>query len=108
MPPSARIAVDAVVGLDLVGFPITRLALLVVALAVGDGLSRKRFHRAGRRAGAEHAKELTASQAQLALRFHSRALQSLRARSLGQRESLCFDLDEQTPDNTDMAVEIGS
>jgi hypothetical protein len=32
----------------------------------------------------------------------------LHARSPGQRECFCFDLDEETPDSTDMAVEIGS
>ncbi len=34
-PPSARIAVDAVIGLDLVGFAVARLAFLVLFLAVG-------------------------------------------------------------------------
>src|SRR6516225_3558608 len=76
MPPSPRIAVDAVIGLDLVGFLVTRLALLVVALAVRHRLGRKRFHCAGRRAGAEHMKELTTPQGRLALRLHSRTLRS--------------------------------
>src|SRR6266851_3570958 len=108
MPPSARITIDAVIGLDLVGFLVASLALLVVALAVGNGLGHERSHRAGRRAGTQHTKELTTPQAQLALHFHSRALPSLRARSPRQRESFCFDLDEETPDSADMAVEIGS
>ena len=69
---------------------------------------RERSDCAGCRTGAENTNEFTTPQAQLALRFHSRALPPLLARLPGQRECFCFDLDEETPDNTDMAVEIGS
>src|SRR6516225_6294902 len=106
MPPSARIAVDAIIGLDLVALLVAWLALLVVGLAVGLCFGRERSDRTGRGTGAEHAKELTTPHPRLALRFHSRDLPPVRARSLGQHESFCFDLDEQTSDGADVAVEI--
>ena len=42
VPPSARITVDAIKGLHVIGFLVARLALLIVGLAVGYGLGRER------------------------------------------------------------------
>src|SRR6266849_3264309 len=49
--PSTRITIDAVIRLHVIGFLVTRLALLIVALAVG--LRRRNQRRRQRRAGSE-------------------------------------------------------
>jgi hypothetical protein len=53
VPPSARIPVDSVKGLDVLGLPVARLALLIIGLAVRYGLGRKRNGSGDRRAEAE-------------------------------------------------------
>src|SRR5437867_3434956 len=107
MPPSARIPVDAVIGFDFVGFAVPGFALLVAALAIGHRFARERRDRSGSRAGAEHTKELTPPQARLALRLHSAPSRSCAAHLPGQCECFCLDFDEKTPDDADVAVELG-
>jgi hypothetical protein len=53
MPPLVRITVDAIVGFDLVGFFVARLALLIVVLGIGHSPTGERTYRAGRRTGGE-------------------------------------------------------
>src|SRR5205807_3858380 len=62
-PPSLRILVDAVERLDVLGFLVARLALLLVGLG-GDGRGRQRPSRGGGRGAStcrEHAKEIAAA-----------------------------------------------
>src|SRR5262245_12333298 len=77
MPPSARIPVDAVEGLDFRRVrSVSSLALLVVALGIGESFARERRRSGGRSSGAraKRAKELTTTDRRLAFRFHRRHL----------------------------------
>src|SRR3954447_3109679 len=57
---SGRIAVDAIERLHVIGFPVTRLALLIVGFGIGFRLDRAKRRRCRCRcAGASQAKELT-------------------------------------------------
>src|SRR5438874_6233561 len=69
---SARIPVDPIEGLHVLGFPVTRLALLVVALGIGARFTGERpgYRDRNGRAGAQRAKELTTTQRLLRLFFH--------------------------------------
>src|SRR5689334_19321283 len=85
MPPSARIAVNAIEGLDLGRVRlVASFALLVVALGVGAGFASERRRGCGRHrgAGAQRAKELATTQRPAALLFHRRHL---------PRSSLCAE-----------------
>src|SRR5262245_44584652 len=70
---SARIPVDPIEGLHVLGFLVTRLAFLVVALGVCASFTRERSGRRSRdgRTCAQRAKELTTTQ-RLELFFHCR------------------------------------
>src|SRR5437899_608424 len=74
MPPSARIAIDPVIGFNVVGFFVAGFALVVGAFAVGQG--RQPDWRGGRRCrdAANCAKQLPAPELALGLRFHRRVL----------------------------------
>src|SRR5262245_43845854 len=77
MPPSARIPVDAVEGLDFRRIrSVSSLALFVVALGIGESFARERRRSGGRSSGAraKRAKELTTTDRPLAFRFHRRHL----------------------------------
>src|SRR5581483_9918710 len=70
--PSARIAIDAVKRLYLVGIGVVaRLALLVVVLRIGG---RRRRQRAGAGGGCQNAKEIATTERRLILLFHRRLL----------------------------------
>src|SRR5215471_16067010 len=77
MPPSARIPVDPVEGLNLRRVRLVpRLALLIIGLGVGVSFTRQRRGGCGcdTRARAERAQELTTAERRLAFSFHSRLL----------------------------------
>src|SRR5262252_636166 len=77
MPPSARIPVDPVEGLNLRRVRLVpRLALLIIGLGVGVSFTRQRCGGCGRdtRARAERAQELTTAERPLAFSFHCRLL----------------------------------
>src|SRR5262249_7265655 len=98
-----RIAVDPVIGLDVIGLAIAALALLVVGLAVGLGGRGERGPGRRRRARAAPRDAppfviLTSSTCPPCNR-HTR-------RSCGQREGFHFDFDEHPTDHADAGVEI--
>src|SRR5262249_58631784 len=77
MPPSARMPVDPVEGLNLRRVRLVpRLALLIIGLGVGESLIRQRRGGGGRdgRARAERAKEFATAKRPLAFSFHCRLL----------------------------------
>src|SRR5262252_226422 len=77
MPPSARIPVDPVEGLNLRRVRlVARLALLIIALGVGVSFTCQRCGGCGRdtRARAKRAQELTTAERRLAFSFHRRLL----------------------------------
>src|ERR1700752_3788321 len=61
---SARIPVDPIEGLHVLGFPVTRLALLVVALGIGARVTGERGSRRQRDGGTrtQRAQELPTTQ----------------------------------------------
>src|SRR5438045_471762 len=77
------VPVDLVEGLDVIGFAIARLALLVVGLRVRLGVGCQRHRGGGRgetRARADRAQELAAADRRLAWLFHDpSSLNPLRA-----------------------------
>src|SRR5581483_4522020 len=75
--PSARIAIDAVKRLYLVGIGVVaRLALLVVVLRIGGRRRRQRAGAGSGYAGArcQNAKEIATTERRLILLFHRRLL----------------------------------
>ena len=113
VPPSARIPVDAVEGLHVLGFPVARLALLVVGLAVGlrasSASGRRRPPRRPRRRRAREGSRDGPAFALVPVFIASSSMSSfgLRARSRRQREGLRFDLHEHPAERADAAVEVG-
>src|SRR5262249_40828409 len=72
---SARIPVDAVVGFDVIGFLVARLALVLVALAVGTRLdAHRRRHGGGAGTCTQHAKEIATANLRLIALPHGRIL----------------------------------
>src|SRR6185369_980006 len=80
-PPSARIPVDAVVGLHVIGFFVAGLLLVGVGLR-GRGVGGKRRCRrhSQTRAGAHRAQEVATPKLGLVLLFHRRSLLELSLR----------------------------
>ena len=98
---------NSVKGLDVLGLPVARLALLIVGLAVRYGLGRKRNGSGDGRAEAECTKELTTSECRLAFHFHRRVLLWLSRPLRPARECLRLDLHEKPSDLSRLAIEVG-
>src|ERR1043166_1013587 len=68
-----RVAVDAIEGLDVIGLFVSRLALLVVGLAVGACLNGERSGaRSDGRASSKRSQEIATTQCSLAFLGHCR------------------------------------
>src|SRR5947207_7907862 len=105
---SARVAVDAIERLHVIGFPVSCLALLIVGFGVGFRFpcAERRGRRDGR-ACSEHAKKFTTSNRGLVFGAHRDVLSLGPRRSSRQRKCLYLDVDEHAPERTDVTVEVG-